>query len=162
MWRKSVAYQFTPRRERDPLWWVHCTKWSNKSVWVSTWPCQRAGRKTCCREVGWGGGVAGSVWMFALWINSGWPTSAMIEEFFIQFALIYPLVSMCLLFFNETIFTACCFRCCEWRRVRLFFGWYSIFCFFRVPSTVWLLLTACAQCAPSSSLSAQQVYFHSR
>lgn len=27
----------------------------------------------------------------------------MIEEFFIQFALIYPLVRVCLLFFNETI-----------------------------------------------------------
>lgn len=46
--------------------------------------------------------------------------------------------------------------------VRLFFGWYSIFCFFRTPSTTPLLLTACTQCTPSSSLSAQQVYFHSR
>lgn len=85
----------------------------------------------------------------------------MIEEFFIQFALIYPLVSVRLLFFNETIFTACCFRCCEWRRLRLFFGLYSIFCFFRVPSATWLLLTGFAQCTLCSSLLVQQDCFHS-
>lgn len=159
---KSVACQFKLRRRRAPLWRAHGTELSTESDRLSTWPCQRAGREACSGEVGWGGGVAGSVWMFALWINSGWPISAMIEEFFIEFALIYPLVSVCLLFFNETIFTACCFRCCEWRRVRLFFGSYFVFCFFRVPSATQLLLTACTQCTLGSLLLAQQHCFHSR
>lgn len=44
----------------------------------------------------------------------------MIEEFFIWFALIYPLVRLCLLFFNETIFAACCFRCCDCKILKLF------------------------------------------
>lgn len=103
---------------------VYSAKWSNKSVQDSAQPCQKAAERRVAES--WAGWGAGSVWMFALWINSGWPTSAMIEEFFIQFALIYPLVSMRLLFFNETIFTACCFRCWEWRRMRLFFGLSSI------------------------------------
>ena len=47
-----MAYQFTLRRDGDPLWRVHCTKLSSKSVRVSTWPCQRAGRETCSGEVG--------------------------------------------------------------------------------------------------------------
>lgn len=51
-----MACQFTRRRERDPLRRVHCTKLSNKSVRVSTWPCQRAGRETCSGEVGGLGG----------------------------------------------------------------------------------------------------------
>lgn len=121
------------------------------SIHVLIWPCQHPGKRVI--QLVWVGGwkPAGLIWMFALWINSSWPIWAMMEEFFILFALIYPLVSLCLLFFNETIFKACCFWCREYRRTNL-----SIFILFRKidgcqnhPLAIWWVMSlffCCCDC----------------
>lgn len=67
---------------KERLVQMACPRWKAPS---SHLPCgQRRTEEADWREIG------GSLWIFALWINSRWPTWAVIEEFFIQLAPTIP------------------------------------------------------------------------
>ena len=159
-----MAYQFTLRRGGDPLRRMHCTKLSKKSVWVSTWPCQRAGRETCRGRWGEVGGCQAQFeclpfklilvdllqqwlknFLFSLPWSIPWWASAC---YFLMKPFSQPVVLGVVSGGAWGYFLYCIL--------------YSTFCFFRVSSATWLLLTVCTQCSPRSSLLAQQDCFHSR